>query len=84
MRPLTSAISLFQNEVIVTTKSRIEHNNTYRTTFEPVDTEIPLVIIINGKVRQHQKLFLGLARFRSGSYCGQQKLWKGLVQNQLI
>jgi carboxyl-terminal processing protease len=33
-----------KNEVIVTTKSRIENTTIPITTFEPVDTEIPLVI----------------------------------------
>jgi hypothetical protein len=34
------------SQIIVTTKSKIEkHNNTYKTTKEPVDTEIPLAII---------------------------------------
>ena len=38
-----------KNEIIVTTKSKIEkHNNTYKTSKEPVDTTIPLVILVNG------------------------------------
>src|SRR6476660_8431512 len=35
-----------KNEVIVTTKSKIEkHNNTYKTQREPIDLEIPLVVL---------------------------------------
>jgi carboxyl-terminal processing protease len=49
-----------KNEIIVTTKSKKrKNNNTYKTAMEPVDTEIPLVIIINDKVLQHQKLLPG-------------------------
>jgi carboxyl-terminal processing protease len=48
-----------KNEIIVTTKSKKrKHNNTYKTAMEPVDTEIPLVIIIN-EALQHQKLLPG-------------------------
>jgi carboxyl-terminal processing protease len=39
-----------ENEVIVTTKSKKNENTTpIKTTMEPVDTAIPLVIIINDK-----------------------------------
>ncbi|MEO8255580.1 MAG: S41 family peptidase, partial [Flavobacterium sp.] len=39
-----------RNEIIVTTKSKIEkHNNTYKTSQEPVDTAIPLVVLVNGR-----------------------------------
>jgi carboxyl-terminal processing protease len=35
-------ICLYRNEVIVTTKSKIQkHNTTYKTEFEPIDTTIP-------------------------------------------
>lgn len=38
-----------QNEIIVTTKSKNEnYNNTYKTTKTPVDTEIPLVVLVDG------------------------------------
>jgi carboxyl-terminal processing protease len=40
-------------------KIKNEKHNTYKTAMEPVDTEIPLVIIINDKVLQHQRLLLG-------------------------
>jgi carboxyl-terminal processing protease len=53
-----------KNEIIVTTKSKTKetHNNTYKTAMEPVDTEIPLVIIINDKALQHLRLLLGRYR----------------------
>jgi carboxyl-terminal processing protease len=50
-----------KNEIIVTTKKR-KHNNTYKTAMEPVDTEIPLVIIKMIKALQHLRLLLGRYR----------------------
>jgi CRISPR/Cas system-associated protein endoribonuclease Cas2 len=45
-----------KNEIIVTTKSKTKTHNI--KTMEPVDTEIPLVII-NDKALQHLRLLLG-------------------------
>jgi carboxyl-terminal processing protease len=68
-----------KNEIIVTTKSKNEtHNNTYKTAMEPVDTEIPLVIIINDKSASASEI-VGGYRDRA-VIVGSRSFGKGLVK----
>jgi carboxyl-terminal processing protease len=56
-----------KDEVIVTTKSKIEkHNNTYKTMREPIDTQIPLAILVDGKAPRLQKSFRARYRIWTG------------------
>ena len=71
-----------KDEIIVTTKSKNEkHNNVFKTETEPIDTQIPIVVIVNGKSASASEIVSGaLQDLDRGIVVGSRSFGKGLVQ----
>ncbi len=78
-------VNLFvpKDELVVNTIGRLaDRSKTYKTRFEPMDTEIPIVVLVNNQSASASEILSGsIQDMDRGVVMGHRTYGKGLVQN---
>ena len=77
-----SNVFIPKNKEVVSTKGKVsEWNKTYKTLNNPVDTDIPLIVLINGGSASASEIVSGVIQdYDRGVLVGSKTFGKGLVQ----